>query len=183
MNRLWLLLGFAGVIALALWQYGRRADSATTAATAASSGSEPGYVALGAELYDTGANGQPLYRLRAPRIEQAAPSADIELITPEFRYQGPTNWLLTAQHGSLPPAANRVDLRGNVVALGQRPASADLRIRTDNLTVDLDQQRLDTLAAVAIDWGPNRLSSVGLHADMNADSLRLESRVHGEFKH
>jgi len=32
-----------------------------------------------------------------------------------------------------------------------------------------------------MEWGANRLSATGLHADMQADYLRLKSPVHGEF--
>jgi LPS export ABC transporter protein LptC len=181
MPRGWLLLVFAGALAVSLWQMRAREDTGAPTATAATANAEPGYIALDAELIDTGDDGQPQYRLRAQRIEQAQPAADIELTRPEFHYQGTTAWTLTAQRGALPPGAEHVALSGEVNAVGVRAQEPPLRIRTDMLAIDLQGKRLDTSSPVAIDWGRNRLSGTGLHADMKADSLRLESGVHGEF--
>ena len=56
-----------------------------------------------------------------------------------------------------------------------------MELHTASLDVDLTTRRADTLDPVTMQWGANRLSAVGLHADMQADELRLKSPVHGEF--
>ena len=180
MRRSWLLLVFAASLALWVWRQ-PRGEGPDAAAAGGNRATEPGFVATGAELFDTDLNGQPQYRLHASRIEQPSPKADIELSAPEFHYQGETTWLLTAQEGVLPPDAQQITLSGDVQVTAQRPHEPPLHIRTVSLGVDLQQQRIDTAAFVAMDFGANRLWATGLHADMKADSLRLESRVRGEF--
>lgn len=182
MRRAWLLLVFAASLALWLWRSPRE-QPPDSAVSGANHTAEPGYVATGAVLLETDADGQPQYRLTATRIEQADPRADIRLDAPEFHYRGDTEWMLTARSGVLPPAAQQVTLSGDVLATAQRPQQAPLRIRTATLDVDMLAQRLDTAAEVAMDWGPNRVWATGLHADMKADSLRLESHARGEFSH
>jgi LPS export ABC transporter protein LptC len=182
MRRLWLLLVFAAALALWLWQTSPPQESTDTTAAATHRPAEPGYVATTADLLDTGADGQPEFRLRAARIEQATPAADVTLSNPEFQHQGKSNWTLSAQSGLMPPGTRQLRLSGNVLATGALGA-LPIRIRTESLGVDLQQQRLDTLADVSIDWGNNRLTATGLHADMKSDRLRLESHIHGEFTH
>ena len=182
MRRWWLLLVFAAALALWLWQASPRQEAIDPGTATARQNAQPGYVAIGADLLDTGADGQPQFRLRAARIEQAAPNSEVVLTNPEFEHQGGNAWRLSAQSGVLPPATQRLQLTGNVLAtsaLGGMP----IRIRSESLTVDLQQQQLDTAAAVSIEWGHNRLNATGIHADMKSDSLRLESHIHGEFTH
>ena len=180
MRRAWLLLVFTAALALWLWR-SPRSEAPDSTAGGGGQTAEPGYEATGAVMFDTDADGQPQYRLTASRVEQPNPATDIELTAPEIHYQGDSDWMLSAQHGVLPATAQQVTLTGDVLVTAQRPRQATLRIRTDSLSVDMLQQRLDTSAAIAMDWGPNRLWATGLHADMKADSLRLESHAHGEF--
>ena len=181
MRRFWLLLGLAATLLLWLWQTRHPQNTPESGSAAARTAAEPGYVAVNAELIDTGEDGQPQYRLQAARIEQSAPGADVVLTAPQFQYQGPTSWTVTAQSGNLLAAAQRIDLSGDVLIVGTRVGADALRIRSSAVSVDLAQQQLDTSAAVAIEWGRNTLAGIGLHANMIHDSLRLESQVHGEF--
>jgi len=182
MRRAGLLLVFAVALGLWLWQLSPPPESTEATAAATRRNAEPGYVAIGADLLDTGADGQPQFRLRAARIEQATPTADLTLSDLEFQHQGRSMWTLSALHGVMPLTSEQLQLSGDVHASGALGA-APISIRTDTLEVDLQQQKLDTHAAVSIDWGNNRLSANGLHADMKSDSLRLESHIHGEFTH
>jgi LPS export ABC transporter protein LptC len=182
MRRVGLLLVFAAALGLWLWQASPRQETSDTTAAATRPDAEPGYVAITADLLDTGVDGQPRFRLHAARIEQATPTADITLDSPEFRHQGKSAWTLSAHSGVMPPDIQQLQLVGNVLAVGALGA-APISIRTETLGVDLQQQKLDTLADVSIQWGRNRLSATGMHADMKSDSLRLESHIHGEFTH
>ncbi len=182
MRRWWLLLVFAAALGLWLWQASPRQETSDSSTATARQSAQPGYVAIGADLLDTGANGEAQFRLRAARIAQAAPNADVVLTDPEFEHQGRSVWRLSAQSGLLPPATQRLQLSGNVLATGTL-GGAPIRIRSESLAVDLQQQQLDTPLAVNIEWGRNRLSATGIHADMKSDSLRLESDIHGEFTH
>jgi LPS export ABC transporter protein LptC len=180
-RRSWLLLAFAVALVMWLWRSPREepADNQTHTNGHAP---EPGYVATGAVLFETDADGQPLYRLRAERIAQPNPTANIELTTPQFEYQGTTLWTLNARLGVLPPSAQQISLSGDVVAQGERGGAKPIHIHTATLNVDMQTRRADTTDPVTMDWGANRLWSQGLHADMQADRLRLISPVYGEFK-
>ena len=63
---------------------------------------EPGYIANGAELIETGDDGHPLFRLDAERIEQPQPQGTIFLTEPKLDYQPETgnHWTLSAQRAS-----------------------------------------------------------------------------------
>ena len=182
MRRAGLLLVFAAALGLWLWQASPRQESAATTTATAHGNAEPGYVAISADLIETGTDGLEQFRLRAERIEQATPTSDVMLSNPQFQHQGRSAWTLTAQNGVMPPDTQQLELSGNVQVSGAL-GTAPISIRTESLNVDLRQQKLDTLAAVSIDWGRNRLSATGLRADMKSDSLRLESHIHGEFTH
>jgi len=178
-RRVWLLLAFAAALVLWLWR-SPRGEAPNSAAPSANAAATPGYVASGAELVDTGADGQAQYTLHATQISQSSPAADIELTAPQFVYRGETAWTLTAARGVLPPAAQQVSLQGDVIAQAQRAGAAPLQLRTARLEVDMQARTADTSDAVSMEWGRNRLWASGLHADMNTDALRLKSPVHGE---
>src|SRR3954464_5009840 len=113
MRRAWLLLAFA--VALLMWMWrSPREEVAENPSREGGRAPEPGYVATGAVLFETDIAGQPLYRLRAERIAQPSPSANIQLSAPQFEYQGTTHWTLNAQTGVLPPSAQQISLSGDV---------------------------------------------------------------------
>jgi LPS export ABC transporter protein LptC len=180
MRRVWLLLVFAAALALWLWR-APRGEAPDNAVSGESGAAEPGYVATGAELFDTDSDGQPQYRLRASRIAQPSPSADIELTAPQFDYQGDTAWTLTAQRGVLPPSAQQISLAGDVLMHAGRADETPIQMQTATLVLDMQAQRAETHDPVIMAWGTNRLWATGLSADMKAGSLRLRSPVHGEI--
>jgi LPS export ABC transporter protein LptC len=173
-----LLVLVLGLVA-AFWRWQPASDAPGTGPTA--SGSGTGYVARVAVLTDTGDDGQPRYRLRAESISQAQPGGEIVLVQPRLDYEGSTRWQLSAASGTLPEDASQVQLVGGVEARAEQPHEPPLRIRTELLDIDMLARRAATPKPVSIELGSSRLEAVGLHADMKADSLRLESRVHGEY--
>jgi LPS export ABC transporter protein LptC len=175
-----LLVLVLGLVA-ALWRWQPASDVPGTGPAA--SGSDTGYVARAAILTDTGDDGRPRYRLRADSISQAHPGGDVQLEQPRLDYEGSTRWQLSASTGTLPEDASRVQLVGGVEARAEQPHEPPLRIRTELLDIDMLARRAETPAPVSIELGSSHLEAVGLHADMKADSLRLESRVHGEYTH
>ncbi|HEV7432348.1 MAG TPA: LPS export ABC transporter periplasmic protein LptC [Steroidobacteraceae bacterium] len=180
MRRAWLLLAFAVALVMWLWRSPRE-EVSDNQSPVNGHAPEPGYIATGALLFETDTEGQPLYRLRADRIAQPSPTADIELSSPQFEYQGTTVWTLNAHTGVLPPSAQQISLSGDVYAQGQRPRAQPIHIHTATLNVDMQTRHADTTDPVTMDWGTNRLWSQGLHADMQTDHLRLISPVYGEF--
>jgi lipopolysaccharide export system protein LptC len=165
---------------LLIW---RGQDASAPAGAAAGAIADPGYIATDAEIIQTGPDGQPLYRLQARRVEQSQAGTEIHVVEPRLTYQqgsGP-EWSLRADTGVLPPDADRADLTGSVYAVATRPDAVPLEIRTDHLGIDMDRQLVTTSDPVRIAWGRDQVTAVGLRADLKADTLRLESRVHGEI--
>jgi len=179
MSRPLLLLVLVVGLVAAFWRWQPASDSPTAGASATANGT--GYVARDALLIDTGDDGQPRYRLRATSISQARPGGDVQLEQPQLDYEGGTRWQLTAREGTLPEDASQVHLAGGVEARAERAHELPLRIRTELLDIDLVARRARTPGTVSIEMGTSRLEAVGLDADMKADALRLESRVHGEY--
>jgi len=175
------------LLVVGLWSWlgrGQLGGSANGNQTAAGS-VEPGYVAQDAEMIETGDDGRPLYRLRASRIEQAQPAANFFLADPRLAYSpdAGSEWTLAAERGVLAPAERVLQLYGTVQAQGTGTDEQPLAIRTERLAIDMRQQRVQSDAPVAIDWGRLRLTARGLQINLKAGTLRLESEGHAEILH
>jgi LPS export ABC transporter protein LptC len=147
---------------------------------------EPGYIANGAELIETGEDGHPLFRLDAERIEQPTPQGIIFLTAPKLDYQpeAGNHWTLTAQRGQLPQDASTAELAGAVHAEGRPSASSQLmHIATEQLHLDMKQQLATTSAKVRVEWSGNTLRGRGMSADIKNDRLQLAGDVHGVLAH
>jgi LPS export ABC transporter protein LptC len=143
---------------------------------------EPGYIANGAELIETGDDGRPLFHLEATRIEQPSPRGTIFLSEPKLDYQPETgnHWTLSAQRGQLPQDASTAELAGAVHADGRPSGSTELmHIATEQLHLDMQQKVATTAAKVRVDWAGNVLRGRGMRADIMNDQLQLAGDVHG----
>jgi LPS export ABC transporter protein LptC len=170
------------LVGLFAWLAPRHAVEGRIGASADTSQDEPGYVAIDAELIETGEDGEPIYRLNASRIEQARAGARIQLTEPRLAYQASaeSSWRLQAAHGELAPELQQVEFGGAVEATGNQSGAAPIVIRTEQLSIDMQQQRADSLAGVIIDWGRVRLTAHGFHINLRDGSLKLDSQGHGE---
>jgi LPS export ABC transporter protein LptC len=147
---------------------------------------EPGYIANGADLIETGEDGHPLYRLDADRVEQPTPQGIIFLTAPRLDYQPESgnHWTLSAERGQLPQDARTAELAGGVQAAGRPTGSnAVMHIATDQLHLDMKQQLVTTPAKVRVDWAGNTLRGRGMSADIENDRLQLAAEVHGVLAH
>jgi LPS export ABC transporter protein LptC len=178
----WLLLLLLAIGAGSWFMRGPATNGVTGAADDAAA-QDPGYVSVDAELVETGDDGHPLYRLRAARIEQLPPSPGIVLVAPQLRYEPAQQsaWALTAEHGELDSAQQRVELSGSVEARGAAVGETPLIVRGEHLSVDMQQQTVHSDSRVAIDWGRMRLTAQRLHINVKDGTLRLESGGHGEL--
>jgi LPS export ABC transporter protein LptC len=146
----------------------------------------PGFVALGAELIETGDDGQPLYRLDAARIAQPQPQGLIFLSDPTLQYQptGGNPWVVTARRGELPQSARTAELTGSVHAEGKPNGSSELlRIDTNRLHVDMSQQLATTTDMVHIGWADRLLRGRGMRADLLNGHVALFGDVSGVLVH
>jgi LPS export ABC transporter protein LptC len=145
---------------------------------------QPGYYMVDARITDVGPDGKPIVRIESERIVQKPTDSSIVLEGVEVVYNADEDvqWTLNAAEGVVPPNSRLIHLLGDVRIKGRpRPAAVPGIIRTESLTVDTEKSVATTRSRVDIEWGNRRLSAMGLHADLKAERLRLESSVHGRF--
>jgi LPS export ABC transporter protein LptC len=175
------------VAILAVLLYMQEPEGSNPASTAAQTqAAEPGFVALDAQIIETGDNGQPVYTLDAKRIEQPMPQGIVYLTDPVLHYepQGGNPWVLTAQQGQLPQSGHTADLSGDVHAEGKPEGSPQLmHFSTNRLHVDMQQQLATTAAQVHVEWAGSLLSGRGMRADLKSGELQLFKDVSGVLTH
>lgn len=184
MRQLWWLLPVLVIAGLWTWLAPRRLHpDAATSETGAPTADELGFAALDAELIETGADGAPLYRLRAQRIAQQRPDSAVELDSPQLSYDDRARgvWTLRATRGTLSADRHSVTFDGDVQAQRSEPRSQPLLLRTATLQVDLQSRLADTGAPVDIEWGRAQLHAGGLHADMVSGLFVLKGTGHGQL--
>jgi len=183
--RLLFALGSLAILGALLYFQDSDNDTGEGSATEQSA-SAPGYVAIQAELIETGADGQPLYRLHATRIDQPQPQGIIYLSSPKLDYEpaGGNRWTLTAQSGEMPQDARTAELHGNVHAEGKPTGSnTPVRIDTEELHFDMAEQIATSPTTVLVNWGGYRLDGRGMRADLKNDRLQLAAQVRGVLVH
>lgn len=132
----------------------------------------------------TDARGQLTLRIEAQQARETDTEGTVDLLAPVIRYfpQGHSDWLLHAQHGSLPPDRNILTLNGDVAMEAVSAGSATGAIaHTDRLTLDINRERASTNSPVALEFAKNKLIGEGMQADLKAGTLALQSKVHGSF--
>jgi LPS export ABC transporter protein LptC len=182
-----LVLLFIALAVLAVLLYMQRGGIGGTESTVAQSGApEPGMVAIGAQIIETGADGKPLYTLNAARISQPMPDGTIYLTSPVLHYTPAAGnpWVLTAEQGQLPQSAQTADLSGSVHAEGKPQGSSQLLdFDTSVLHVDMQRQLATTTAVVHVQQAGNRLTARGMRANLKSDELELYHDVSGVLVH
>ncbi len=184
-SRMVLLFIALAVLAVLLYMQRGAVGGAENAAVQ-SSAPEPGMVAIGAHIIETGDDGQPLYRLDATRISQPTPDGTIYVTNPVLHYTPPASnpWVLTARQGQLPQSAQTADLSGSVHAEGKPQGSLQLlNFDTSVLHVDMQQQLATTAAVVHVQQAGNRLTGRGMHANLKSGELQLYHDVSGVLLH
>jgi len=93
-----------------------------------------------------------------------------------------TPWLLTAQHGSLEQSTRVVTFNGDVELRPQGSRiTTPVTLRTDQLSIDTEHNLAVAPGQVSILMNRQTLTAVGLQADLQRQTIRLMSQVHGEF--
>lgn len=153
-------------------------------ATATVSAQLPGYSAREAVLIETGADGLPMYTLRAKEIREQPASrvALLDRVEMQFREADGQLWRGRADEARVIDQAAQVELAGDVVLSGLLPGNAEpVRISTEELSVDTHSQIVKTSDEVTIDLGGGQLHARGLIAWLHQQRIRLESQVHGRY--
>jgi LPS export ABC transporter protein LptC len=136
----------------------------------------PGYYLKGTVLTDYDLAGDPSIKIAAERIQQLAPSTDVELLNVRLDYQSPAGqtWIMVGD--------KQVVVSGNVQLQGlDQGREGPATVRTEKLSYDVDSAEVHTDEDVKIMFGPHTLTGRGLLARLKEQTLRLKSRVNGRF--
>jgi LPS export ABC transporter protein LptC len=185
-SRVVLLLIALAVLAVLLYMQRGGIGGGTESTVAQSSAPEPGMVAIGAQIIETGSDGKPLYTLNATRITQPMPDGTIYVTSPVLHYTPSAGnpWVLTAKQGQLPQSAQTADLSGSVHAEGKPQGSSQLLdFDTSVLHVDMQQQLATTTAVVHVQQAGNRLTARGMRANLKSGEIELYHDVSGVMVH
>jgi LPS export ABC transporter protein LptC len=144
---------------------------------------QPGYYLEDAIIIETQPDGSPRMKLSARLIQQNARDDSIALQTVRVDYLAvkERHWLLTADHGYIPPTSQRIQFRGDVEIQEVGADNTTPRVTTERLELDMDKNIARTDSPVQIAFGPHTLTARGLWADLKSEKLRLESQVNGQF--
>lgn len=137
-----------------------------------------------AVVISPGEDGRPLYRLEAGRMNQPLGSerVDLEDIVIEYSHETPRPWRLTADSGQVRLDWGNVVLAGNVIATAPADEGEEITtLLTQQMTVDAEAHQVRAPGEVIMVRGEERLASVGMSADLLAETVQLESEVNGRF--
>ncbi|HTW74120.1 MAG TPA: LPS export ABC transporter periplasmic protein LptC [Steroidobacteraceae bacterium] len=183
---IFLILAVCALAALLSYLQRTSGSGETEASAAQTAAPEPGLVAIGAQIIQTGDDGRPLYRLDSSHISQPVASGTIFLTDPILHYTpaGGNPWVLTALQGQLPQSAQSADLSGSVHAEGVPQDSSQLvRFDTSTLHVDMQQQLATTSAVVHVEQGGDLLTGRGMRANLKSGQFELFRDVSGVLMH
>jgi len=141
-----------------------------------------GYYMNDATLTEMGKDGRPRVIVHAVNIEQQLSDQSVRMSQLELDYQTKEsgNWHVTAREGAMPADRKSIQLSGDVAITGVESRGEAL-IRTERLSYDIDDAIVQTEDPVSVRFGPHLLKARGLHAELNAGTLKLESDVNGHF--
>lgn len=141
-----------------------------------------GYFMSNATLTEMGADGRPRIVVRADTIEQqlADQSVDLSNLELDYRTKDFGAWRVTALSGHMPANRESIELSGSVKIAGEQ-SGKDATIQTERVSYDIDRGIVQTRDPVTVHFGSHELKARGLHAELNAGTLQLESDVNGRF--
>lgn len=173
-----LLTGVAG-LALLYVLLSPRDDSDVEVGDAAE---QRGYFMSDATLTEMGPDGKPRIVVRADTIEQqlADQSVDLSNLDLDYRTKDFGIWHVTALSGHMPSDRKSIELSGSVKIMGEQ-SGKDATILTERVSYDIDRGIVNTRDPVTVHFGSHELKARGLHAELNAGTLQLESNVNGRF--
>lgn len=145
---------------------------------------DPGYSARDARIVETGDDGRPRYRLHADLVTQPPGDPRVLLTRPRLSYTdaGGGTWNAHAHSGVVAESREQIELAGEVELDGTFGRTGSRAVmRTERLEFDTERELATTAESMVIDWSGHSLSAKGVRADLRAETLQLESRVHGRF--
>lgn len=141
-----------------------------------------GYFLTDSTMTEMGPTGRPKFTVHARNAEQelADQSVNMTDITFEYPTEKYGTWHGTARTGHMPPDRKSIALAGDVTMTSTQQQGAAV-IHTEHLSYDIDRATVQTEDLVNVSLGSHVLNARGLRADLNAQTLKLESNVNGRF--
>jgi LPS export ABC transporter protein LptC len=179
----WKWVWMTGLIAAAIGSYGVLVRSPDVASTSAERPEQPGYYVNEATLTVTRPDGSERMKLVADRIEEHGADKGylVQGVSMDYPVASGGPWTLRADAATVPQDLATVEFTGNVEVRGGATADSGV-IRTAALTLDLKGNTAQTAHPVAIEFAGQRLNATGLRADLDKQTLQLESSVNGRFE-
>jgi lipopolysaccharide export system protein LptC len=145
---------------------------------------QAGYYLRNATVTETDATGAARFKLRANTINQNPADQSIDMAQVQLNYQsGPDAlWLLTAERGHLASGSRVIDFSGNVNIKPQQPSDNRVELQTEALSIDTANNIAAAPGKVRFQMDREHLTAFGLKYDLKRQTLRLESRLHGQFQ-
>lgn len=172
-----LLFGLLACGSLVTWFFARIAEEEPARAF----DTDPlpgGYFLIGATLYGTNEAGEPIYRIRADRVEQLGESDDIlfDEIRLEYTEDSGVLWNVSARKGATDAGRSVLDLLDGVRAVYATGSDTDETIfETDALHLDMNESVATTNEPVRVLRGRSELRATGLELDLQTDDWQLGS--------
>jgi len=162
--------------------YGLLSGQEESDAELGNASAQRGYYMNDATLTEMGKDGRPRVIVHAVNIEQQLSDQSVRMSQLELDYHTKEsgNWHVTAREGDMPADRKSIQLSGDVAITGVESRGEAL-IRTERLSYDIDDAIVQTEDPVSVRFGPHLLKARGLHAELNAGTLKLESDVNGHF--
>lgn len=180
-RRLLLLLA---LVALGFLVFKLTGDDTGLAGDTTRAAQQTGYYLRDATVTEYGVDGKVRLEVavRSATEDPARKVVDLEAVAVNYFPDGDRKWRLTAQRGQMAEGSEVVELEGDVTMTGaQRSLPDSAVVRTERLTLDTSAQLARTDEPVTLGFGPYTLAARGLHADLKAETLQLESEVNGHF--
>ena len=130
-----------------------------------------------------GADGLLTLDLRAARAMhfEDDDSIALEELSVDYRTDTGELWRLTAARGTAPMDGDVLTLEGDVRVSRPRASGGALELATDQLQLEMREQRLTTDLPVELREGGSRMTAVGLDADLRAEHIRFAHTVRGTY--
>jgi len=132
-----------------------------------------------------GENGKPRYEIHASYMAHFSFDGHSEFTSPQFIFYRPneSQWILSAERGTVQDDAKQIILQGNVTMIRQQVAEGDpeLKIDTSELLIRPDDSYAETDQLIIIASGEHRIQSNGIRAYFNEGRVELLSRVRGVY--
>lgn len=145
---------------------------------------QPGFYMKDASIVAIGKDGNPGFTLHATTIQQDVTHQDVNLDQVKVDYLGTsqTPWTLTAQTGNLRQDSRTITFNDDVILQPTGPHVAlPIILRTNQLSIDTARNLARATGKVSISMNQQLLTAVGMQADLQRQTIKLESQVHGEF--